>query len=179
MTPAFVDEAQAAAAEVEAQAARAAQVRRYIGEALAGQTTEAVMLAAKAACNPAVPRKVAGASFGDLASILEQVDATAKKALRSETCELLKRAAAVARETVLAHASQLEADWLAAEEARAGGVRPVGSSGRGLTHRVAIGGAAVPSELWTTACGWNFGRAPHVRESIEVVTCKKCIEWAQ
>lgn len=155
-----------------------AAVRRYIGEALAGQTTDAVMHAAKAACNPAVPRSVANAPFSELAKILERVEAIAKKAVHAETGELLKKAAAVARETVLAHSSSAEARWLAAEEAKFGGVRPVGSGGRGLAHRVAIGGSSVPSELWTSACGWNFGRAPHVRTSIDAVSCKKCCEWA-
>ena len=155
-----------------------AAVRRYIGEALAGQTTDAVMRATRAESNPTVPRQLAGAAFGEVAELLRQVGETAKDALQRESGVLLQKAAEAARAIVLAHSSEVEAEWLALGGVQLGGVRSAGSCGRGATHRVALGDPAVPSVLWTTSCGWNFGRGPHLRTGTASVTCKKCLEWA-
>ena len=153
-------------------------MKRYIGEALAGQTMDAVRRATRATADPTTSKHLEGVAFGEVAELLRLVKRTAKESLQSETAELLQKAAEAARAAVRAHTSEIEAEWLAAESERVGRVRSIGKGGRGATHRVALGDPAVPSEFWTTTCGWNFGRAQHVRTGTANLTCKRCLEWA-
>ena len=68
--------------------------------------------------------------------------------------------------------------WHAAQASAQGGVKVVGPpSHRGRVHRVIVGDPVFPLELWTTACGWHFGSATHLRVNSSEVSCLRCIAF--
>ena len=152
-------------------------VRRYIGEALAGQTTAAVKRAASYELGVRGGPLDEGA-VAELRRLVEAAAAASKDQLRTEFAGLIdvavKQASAALRGTV----GEVDGTWLARLDELNGAVEAVGGAGRGLVHRVALGNGGTPSSLWTASCGWRFGLVKHVRTSQSRISCRKCLDWA-
>jgi hypothetical protein len=72
----------------------------------------------------------------------------------------------------------LELKLNAAYVDKLGAVRAIGrSTSRAHTHRIALGDGCLPTELWTTACGWRFGSIAHRRMDVSAVDCASCLKF--
>ena len=74
------------------------------------------------------------------------------------------------------HEIQALADRFKKNDSKA--VHHVQNKATGVVHRICFGGQLSIPELWTTACGWNFGTSDRRRIDMEAALnlkhCKKC-----
>jgi hypothetical protein len=147
-------------------------VYRYIDEALDHTARLAARQAAQSDLLPICPTAVEDRIEPALKIISELSD---KSAETGDAVEIVARAVKAACVAVDAGCSALELKLMTKMAAVTGAVRGVGrAASRAQTHRIALGDACYPTELWTTACGWRFGSAPHIRVDISEITCASC-----
>ena len=92
--------------------------------------------------------------------------------------EIVQQAVIAAQKVADECCYALELKLTAAAERNLGAVMSVGKAAvRGHTHRIAIGDACFPTEIWTTVCGWRFGASSHVRVDVGDITCGSCIKF--
>ena len=131
-------------------------VERYVGEALAGNSSWAALHAA--GCVDA-ERMIGGCGLSGPAPL-------SLKSFTGLVAQLV--ATEVARVAQAPHPSPPCAPV-------AGDITEFVKSGRtGTEHVVKIGGARIPPERWETACGWRFGTRPHTRGTGDTVSCVRC-----
>ena len=153
-------------------------VRRYIGEAMAGQATDAVKRAGAADTRGAKGEPLDAGAVAELKHLLEAATKATRDQLRKELAALIDVAVQETRVSLTGAVGIVDAAWLTRLDDLNGAVEAVGGSGRGSVHRVAVGEGGTPSSLWTTSCGWRFGHVRHVRCARSLITCRKCLDWA-
>ena len=146
-------------------------VYRYVGEALDSIARGAAKTAAGVlgpSCTPELSSRLEPAKI-----ILNELGEGGSVADHAE--EIVRRAVEAAQVAISKSCLALEFKLSAAAEIELGAVKPVGrAAARSHTHRIALGDARFPTELWTTACGWRFGSVDHVRVNVSEITCGSC-----
>jgi methionine synthase I (cobalamin-dependent) len=147
-------------------------VYRYIDEALDHTARLAARQAAQSKQLPICPTAVAD-RIGPALKIISERSNKGAEGYAAE--EIVARAVKAAYAAVDEGCSALELRLMTKMAAVTGAVRGVGrAASRAQTHRIALGDACYPTELWTTACGWRFGSVPHIRVDSAEISCASC-----
>ena len=136
-------------------------ILRYIGEAQSEQ-----LASASATCNARVEETLS------LRQVQQELESLVRRLVAENMASSGGTVAAAEPGAMLSPAVEAIAGHVAPA---IGAVRP---TGRGRIHAVVIGDASFPTDVWTTRCGWLFGRESHVRCSAVGVNCIKCLRYA-
>jgi hypothetical protein len=153
-----------------------ATVYRYIDEALDTSARHAARTAASFAPLPVHPTAITSRT-DSAALILKELD-NAGKGMEVVNA-IVDRAVKAAQTAVEEGCKELELKFSTIASKSVGAVKPVGrAAARAQIHVIALGDTCYTTDLWTTACGWRFGNSPHVRVSMNEVSCASCIRYA-